>query len=220
MPRASAAPKETASGDCGVVVHDGGPANHGENALTSTSKMGRERRKTSRYISKRQAMNLIEALKFANVIGCPLNVSVDISWLFFPGSIDDRTRFARCQQRLSKWTTRRDFPLTMIWTREVGEYGSVNTHVLLHVRHWPMDKRNFERALERAFEPEGGPNHAKAIKVQDAYFPEGKLRYNLKGIDPKHERELGVQASDQGVLEGKRAGCTQNISARARRPTN
>jgi hypothetical protein len=222
MPRGSAALKETASGECGVVGHDGGPTDRGENALTSTSKRGRG--KTSRYISKHQGSNLIAALEFANVIGYSLNISIDISWVFFSGSVDDRRRFARWQQRLSKWTSRRDFPLTMIWTREVGKRGGVHTHVLLHIPPWLMEsgdfQRDFRRALERAFEPEGGPHDAaRAINVQSAYSPEGKLRYNLKGIDPKHERELGVQASDQGVLEGKRVGCTENISISARART-
>jgi hypothetical protein len=50
---------------------------------------------------------LIEALKFADARGLPLNVSIDVAWVFFSGSDDDRTRFAHWQQRLSKWTTRR-----------------------------------------------------------------------------------------------------------------
>jgi hypothetical protein len=200
------------------------PPNNGEDVSQESSgrRLAQPQRqprpkKRTKYISKRQAMNLIAALKFANVIDCPVNVSLDISWVFFAGSVDDRTRFVRCQERLSKWTTRRGFPLTMIWTREVGRNGGINTHVLLHVPSWLMNNGDFERALERAFEPEGGPNHEKAIKVQRAYFPEGKLRYNLKGIDPKHAKESGVRASDQGDLEGKRAGCTQNVSARARK---
>ena len=192
MLRVSAAPKETASGECGAVRHDAGPANDGENVLTSASKTRRQRRKTSQYISKHQATNLIAALEFANVIGCPLNVSMDISWVFFFGSVDDRTRFARWQQRLSKWTTRRDFPLTMIWTREVGKRGGVHTHVLLHIPPWLMEsgdfQRDFRRALEHAFEPEGGPHDARAINIQSAYSPDGKLHYNLKGIDPKHAK--------------------------------
>jgi hypothetical protein len=80
-----------------------------------------------------------------------------------------------------------------------------------------MDNGDFKRALDRAFEIEGGPTDERAIKIQPAYDPLGKLRYNLKGIDPKYARELGVHASDQGVLDGKRAGCTENIGARARK---
>jgi hypothetical protein len=53
--------------------------------------------------------------------------------------------------------------------------------------------------------PEGTPHDARALNIQSAYSPDGKLRYNLKGIDPQHAEELGVYASDQGDLEGKRA---------------
>jgi hypothetical protein len=88
-------------------------------------------RKPSQHISKRQTTNLVAAFEFAETIGLPLNVSADIAWIFFAGIADDRTRFARCQQRLSKWALRHGFPLTMIWTREVGKNGSPHTHVLL-----------------------------------------------------------------------------------------
>jgi hypothetical protein len=220
MRRESAAPKEASSGKRGGVGYDGSPADYGRNVPTPVANTGRRHRRTSQCISKQQAVNLIEALKFANVRGYPLNVCVDIAWVFFSGTLDDRTRFARCQQRLSKWTSRRGFPLTLIWTREVGKHGGINTHVLLHVRPWLMESGDFERALERAFEPEGGPNHEKAIKIQPATFPEGKLRYILKGVAPKDAQQLGVSASRQGDLEGKRAGCTENISARARKVTN
>ena len=176
---------------------------------------------TSQYISKQQAVNLIAALEFANVIGCPLNVCVDIAWVFFFGTLDDRTRFARWQQRLSKWTTRRDFPLTMIWTREVGKREGINTHVLLHIPPWLMEsgdfRRDFRQALERAFEPEGGVNDERALKIQPAYSPEGKLNYNLKGIDPRNAKVARGARVVSGDLQGKRVGCTENISARARR---
>jgi hypothetical protein len=212
---------ELPSGEDRPADHTEASLDHCEDVPTIVSKTGRQRRKTSQYISKRQAVNLIEALKFANIIGYPLNVSVDISWLFFAGSIDDRTRFARWQQRLSKWTSRRNFPLIMIWTREVGKRGGINTHVLLHIPPWLMEsgdfRRDFRQALERAFEPEGGVNHERALNIQPAYSPEGKLNYNLKGIDPRHAKEVGVSASFQGDLEGKRVGCTENISARARK---
>jgi hypothetical protein len=122
----SSTAKRTASGESGDVDRGRGPADDGETILTSASKKRTRRRKPTRYISKRQAMNLMEALKFASLIGFPLNVCVDIAWVFFSGTVDDRTRFARCQQRLSKWTKRLGFPLTLIWTREVGKHGSIN----------------------------------------------------------------------------------------------
>ena len=93
----------------------------------------------SKYIARRQARNLLDALAFADQIGLRLNVAVDINWLMFSGTVDDRTRFSRCQQRLSKWAKRRGFALTLIWTRELGRYGSPHTHVLIHVPPWLME---------------------------------------------------------------------------------
>jgi hypothetical protein len=156
----------------------------------------------SKHITRHQVKNLFDALAFADLIDLRLNVSVDICWPMFSGAVDDRTRFARCQQRLSKWANRRGFDLTLIWTREVGKYGSPHTHVLVHVPPWLMENGDFQSTLERSFEPEGGPNHEKAIMIQPAYAPRGKLLYNLKGVDPKHAKECGIRASYQGDLSG------------------
>jgi hypothetical protein len=173
-------------------------------------------KRPSKYIGRRQARNLLDALAFADQIGLRLNVAVDICWPMFSGTVDDRTRFARCQQRLSKWARRRGFALTLIWTRELGRYGSPHTHVLIHVPPWLMESNEFQFALERALEPEGGPNHEKAILIQSAYRPLGKLLYNLKGVDPKNANDFGIRPAYQGTLSGKRAGCTQNLGAGAR----
>ena len=187
-----------------------------ENSQRHRGKASRGKR-LSKYINKRQAVNLFEALQFSEMIGRPLNVSVDISWIFFSGNTDDRTRFAGLQQRLSKWATRQGFPLAMIWTREVGRNGGIHTHVLLHVPPPLTQDGTFKHALERSLEPEGGPIDDKAILIQRAYFALGKLLYALKGIDPKHANDFGIRPAYQGLLSGKRAGVTQNLSARARR---
>jgi hypothetical protein len=52
----------------------------------------------SKYITRHQAKNLLEALSFADKRGLRLNVAIDICWPMFPGVVDERTRFARCQQ--------------------------------------------------------------------------------------------------------------------------
>jgi hypothetical protein len=170
----------------------------------------------SKYIARRQARNLLDALAFADQIGLRLNVAVDICWPMFSGAVDDRTRFARCQQRLSKWAKRRGFALTLIWTRELGKYGSPHTHVLIHVPPWLMESNEFQFAFERSLEPEGGATHEKAILIKPAYAPEGKLRYMLKGISRRDAKRFRVRASPQGEIEGKRVGCTENIGPRAR----
>ena len=158
-----------------------------EDVATSASK--RKSRKPSQHIGKRQATNIIAALKFAEAIGFPLNVSVDTSWIFFSGNTDDRTRFTGLQQRLSKWAGRRGFPLTMIWTREVGQYGSPHTHVLLHVPPIFIHDGTFQRALESSLEPEGGPIHDKAILFQKAYSP-GKASLQSQRNRPQARQRL------------------------------
>ena len=193
-----------------------GPVDDTETALTSAPKK-RKQRRTNEFISERQATNLFAAFQFAEAIGCPPNTSVDISWIFFSRSADDRTRFAKCQERLSKWANRRGFPLTMIWTREVGKNGGIHIHILLHLPPVLIQDGTFKHALFRSLEPEGGPIDDKAILIQRSYFPLGKLLYNFKGVDPRHASDFGVRPAYQGFLSGKRAGCTENLSAGARR---
>lgn len=156
------------------------------------------------------------AFEFADAIGHRFNVSIDIAWSMFSGFADDQSRIARCQERLSKWFKRRRFSLTMIWVREMGKNGTPNVHMLMFVPPWLMENGEFQLALERACEPEGGANHDKAIMIQPAYHPRGKLLYMLKGLRPKDAKEFGVRASFQGEIEGKRAGATESIGLRGR----
>jgi hypothetical protein len=75
----------------------------------------------------------------------------------------------------------------------------------------PHPYGTFKLALERFFEPDGGPLHDKAIVIRPAYRPLGKLLYNLKGVDPKHASKFRIRPEYQGELTGKRAGSTQNL---------
>jgi hypothetical protein len=187
--------------------------------VTSASVAHRKarRKKVTRYISRAQAKNLFEALSFAETIGYKLNVAIDIAWVMFSGTANDRTRISRCQERLSKWFARRGFELTMIWVREIGKHGAPHVHILVHVPPWLMETGEFQSALESSLEPEGGPNHEKAIMTKPAYAPEGKLRYNLKGLSRRYAEEFHLRkTSFQGEVEGKRVGCTENIGLRAR----
>jgi hypothetical protein len=178
----------------------------------------RRRRRTT-HITKKQTENLIYALEFADAIGLPLNTSVDINWVMCAGFTDDRTRIAHLQERLSKWCKRNGFPLTMIWVREMGEYGNSNLHILLHLppKLTRKNYKQFRLALERTLEPEGGTADERAIRIQSAYDAFGKLRYMLKGIEERHAQQFGLKASFQGELEGKRVGSTQNIGKTARK---
>jgi hypothetical protein len=174
------------------------------------------KRRQTRHVTLRQANNLVAACAFAELIGCRLNVSIDICWLMFSGRLEDATRFAKSRHRFSKWCARQGFGLTMIWVREIGANGALHTHILMHVPPWLMEEGEFQSAFERSFEPEGGPTHEKAILVKHAYSPEGKLRYMLKGMRRADATTLKVRASFQGEVEGKRVGCTENIGPRAR----
>ena len=181
-------------------------------------KMPRRKRRTT-HVTRQQAKNLIEALEFAEVIGRRLNVSIDICWTMFSGFTDDRLRIARCQERLSKWSARRGIPLTMLWVREMGKYESPHVHILLHVPPWLMEnEEGFRLVLERTLEPEGGLTHERAILIQPADSPIGKLNYMLKGMRKVDATLVGVlKTSSEGQIVGKRVGFTENIGPAARK---
>jgi len=155
------------------------------------------RRRRTTYISRAQALRLIDALEFADAIGLPLNTSIDINWGMCARATDDRTRIPHLQERLSKWSKRNGFPLTTIWVRETGEYGSSNVHILLHLPRKLMrgNYKKFRVALERALEPEGGAVDERAILIQSAYDAYGKLQYMLKGIEERYAEQFGLTAS-------------------------
>ena len=175
-----------------------------------------KKRHRTRHMTLQQANNLVAACAFAELIGCRLNVSIDICWLMFSGRLEDDRRFAKCRHRFSKWCARRGFGLTLIWVREIGANGALHTHILMHVPPWLMEDGEFQIAFEKSFEPEGGPTHENAILIKPAYSPQGKLRYMVKGINRTDASKFGVRASFQGEIEGKRVGFTQNIGPRAR----
>jgi hypothetical protein len=155
----------------------------------------------TRHITLQQANNLVEACAFAELIGCRLNVSIDICWLMFSGWAEDAKRLAKSQQRLSKWFVRRGFALFMIWVIEIGAHGALHTHILMRVPPWLMENGEFQFAFERSLEPEGGPTHDKAVLIKPAYSPEGKLRYMLKGMPRADASTFKVRASFQGEIE-------------------
>jgi hypothetical protein len=109
-----------------AIDQDGGPASDSASVAGSLGPTSQQR--TTEFISKRQTTNLMAAFEFADAIGLPLSVSVDIAWIFFYGNAEDRTRFARCQQRLSKWAFRQGFPGSLLpivvgFAREFGIAG-------------------------------------------------------------------------------------------------
>src|SRR5262245_9622471 len=73
----------------------------------------------SKYISVAQAVNIVEAVKFAKSIGLPLVAHLTIHWSGTDAFDDpDGTRFAKVRQGLSKVLLRRDIPVAWVWCRE------------------------------------------------------------------------------------------------------
>src|SRR5262249_38289766 len=73
----------------------------------------------SKYITDAQAINIIEAVRFAKSLGIPLVAHLTIHWACTDiGDDPDGKLFAKFREGLSKWTRRRGFDLTAVWARE------------------------------------------------------------------------------------------------------
>jgi hypothetical protein len=175
---------------------------------------------TTKYLRADDADNLLEALRFADKQGHPLNVAITAHWLLFNGRLSGEQRLANAQERLRHSFNRRGHELYWYWVRERS--GDTD-HTHLHA-HDPFndDGITFERLLLRAFELDGGPNdRALLIKPtgsgqRGSGGPRGWYRYLMKGLSRSEAFERHITPKRQGVITGKRCGMTQNINKAAR----
>lgn len=58
---------------------------------------------------------------------------------------------------------------------------------------------------------------ASALDQRGAYNPRGARKYMLKGIDPVYAAFYGITPKAQGLVDGKRAGVSQNLGPTAKR---
>jgi hypothetical protein len=179
----------------------------------------------TRYISVAQATNIIEAVKFAKLIGLPLVAHLTIHWsLTDVGDDPDGKLFARFREGLNKWLHRRGIVFAACWMRERqagGQSDVVHCHLLFHL---PVEYRTgkklrqVEDAISRLVERHGrGILHEKAIDLRIHANPDGKCL--IKGGGPKVWKLFRLKKEHrrlQGIILGKRCGVTQNIGPAAR----
>src|SRR5262245_13643627 len=149
---------------------------------------GRYRARGTKYISVPQATNIVEAVKFAKLIGLPLVAHLTIHW---SGTIafddHDGARFAKVREGLSKVLFRRCIPVAWVWCRECKAHTDiVHCHLLFHL---PPEYRigakllEIEAALFRLVGRHGGGILGEfAVKLKIWRDPDGL--YLLKGGGP------------------------------------
>lgn len=179
----------------------------------------------TRYITPPQAINIIEAVKFAKSIDLPLVAHLTIHWSLTDACDDPNgILFARLREGLSKWLHRHGIVFAAAWSRERqsgGQSDVVHCHLLFHL---PINYRKgaklllVEAAISRLARLHGrGISHEKAIDLRVHDNPDGK--YLIKGGGPKIWKCFRLRKEHrrlQGVIHGKRCGTTQNIGRGAR----
>lgn len=191
-------------------------------AHTSTTS-GRVARHRSHVIRRKAASNIHHAVGLATAINQPFTHFITINFEKAGIASDDvHAAFQKLREaHFGQWCRRpgRKSGLascspTFAWVREAA--GAHGAHWLVHVP--PGRERDFEKRLPKWLasvagqEPEIG-----AIKVEPAYKPSGAKLYMLKGIDPVYADFYGVTHVPQGVIDGKRAGVSQNLGPLAKR---
>ena len=93
--------------------------------------------RASKYITMRQATNIIEAVRFAKLIGLPLVAHLTIHWsLTDVGDDPDGKLFAKVREGLDKWLHRHGVEFAGVWARERqagGQSDVVHCHLLFHL---------------------------------------------------------------------------------------
>ena len=181
--------------------------------------------RASKYISVRQASNIMEAVRFSKSIDLPLVAHLTVHWsLTDIGDDPDGKLFAKMREGLDKWLERRGIVFAGVWARERqcgGQSDVEHCHLLFYL---PVEYRSGKRlaqvngAISRLVGLHGGDIlHEKATDLRVHADPDGK--YLIKGGGSKvwkHFRLRKEHRRLQGFIHSKRCGTTENIGPAAR----
>jgi hypothetical protein len=169
----------------------------------------------NRFITKTQGDNLRQAIVHANHQGMPFNYLITVHW----ANAGMKGNYRQCRQKLlelvGKFFYRRKSPWAGIWVTEGGKLSKeVHVHIAVHLPD-DIPLRVFKKYLQKIVRSDdsGEPD------VRDVYDIHGLLGYLLKGCDPELYDYFQIPDKhriEQGVVFGKRCGCTSTIDAQAR----
>jgi hypothetical protein len=184
----------------------------------------------------KHAINLVNALAFAQEIGNPPNMHVTIHWNLSECFTEDQwmKHQSKLFDKLSKWLKRKGyFPIKFIWTNENASKKGCHTHLLLWCDN--EDKHKLQDFLIKAGNFKSIYAGGAAIKITNgkdgANTPKsqgGILAYLIKQTDREKKitvcgkrislaDELGLRIEDPSLpIRGKRCGVSQNLSLKAR----
>jgi hypothetical protein len=178
----------------------------------------------TKYISVPQAINIVEAVKFAKRIGLPLVAHLTIHWSGTDAWDDpEGTRFAKVREGLAKVLFRRGIPRAWVWCRECKAHTDiVHSHLLFYL---PVEYRSGPRLEEmnahlvRLVDRQGNGILGE-FAVRLVIWPDPDGLYLIKGGGPDVWRQFPRIRKEwreqQGIILGKRCGTSQNIGPAAR----
>jgi hypothetical protein len=161
-----------------------------------------------------QVDSIFEADDHANRVGLRLNTFATINWCLTEFRDHDALKaFAKIRDKLSKWLRRQGITPTWIFVHE-NPHNVLHTHVLMNLpEHLTV---GLMEQLERLCSPIS--NNAILIKPRKKGLRgERLLNYLTKGTDYITALIKGGRATNQGEIDGKRWGCTENLATSARR---
>ena len=181
-----------------------------------------------------QALSLLDALRFAELKGMPLNTPIVVR---FRGSrvyeSGPATKAATSESRklalhvIGMFAAQKGFSAAFIYILENPPCGGYGLHANLMVHLPPDDHDALRQELRLQFEaafdwrPRQGGFQPINVKAQLATHDDGvrKLIADMRGIDPDattYSQASGAGPKSQGTIIGKRAGCSQTIDRGAR----
>ena len=173
-------------------------------------------------IGPKQAARAFHAVRFANDNGRSLNLLVTVDFTTLGIDPDNALRlFQQLWARVSRWWAyrrRQDPTLGTFDCYAVHEHpnsGPRHVHWFLYV---PRPYRAaLEKTIIRRMEKLCGFDcMGRAVHFLDVAKPGGVAKYTLKGVDPAYASHFHMDASDQGVITGRRLAISRSIGAAAR----
>jgi len=178
-----------------------------------------ERYRDPANIKRSQADNLVQADRYAERVGLPLNRFITVSWLLTSTGRLSANAWQRGLKRICQWIRDRDGKIAFVYTHENPTSAAgddiPNTHILAHLsKH--ISKTAFARQVETAFDALDGGVDVQPRVIGDN--DDTRLNYMIKGASQQTcwaydgRRKRG----GQGIIEIKRCGTSQNIGRAAR----
>jgi len=184
---------------------------------TDSEAVGARGKRTTSWINRKPAANLLHAVNVAEILNRSLNFFVTLNFAHTecpPELVSERFEKLR-DNYFGPWlrrcgpSGRKEPPPTFVWTLE-NSGGCLNAHWLVHLPAGRIE--DFKERLPIWLAKVAGEAATdQAIHVRKAPTPRGAIKYMIKGIDPLYAPIYGIRESDQGQVIGNRSNFSRSL---------